>query len=208
MNPLNLLILLPVFFALSRQNEMQADFDKALTGQLHEMASKRSNLSMPRRKDTAIKLNSLYELQRAFITKRSISKRASFVGFTINSQYCPLNKSVSCDLSARFRSFDGSCNNADQVYGMNNMPYKRVLPPAYDDGTNSPRNLAYKSTNALPNVRSISLSISPPANTVIVSDGAKMSLKSLSVSNLFTHFGQFLTHDMTLLSTTTGTSLI
>jgi len=213
---LKLLILLSVC-AWSQQSELQAEFDEALSRfakrespQFSKNLVINRNLkpSTKRSSEKAKKLNDLYELQLEFVSKKVISKRAhpsgfSPVGFTINSTYCPFKQSISCP-SSIYRSYDGSCNNIQNpIYGMINMPFKRVLTPDYDDNMNSPRSTGVNG-GQLPNVRSVSLEISPPEDTLNKDDPTKQNLKNEYVSNLFTHFGQFITHDMTHLSTTTG----
>jgi len=216
MNFSKLLIFLLVC-AWSQQSELQAEFDEALSRfskrespkfSQNVVINRKLKPSTKRSSETAKKLNDLYEFQLEFMSKRKISKRShpvgfSPVGFTINSTYCPFKQSISCP-SSTFRSYDGSCNNEkNTLNGMINMPFKRVLPPAYDDKTNSPRSTGING-GQLPNVRIVSLAISPPQDTINITDSTKQDQKNEYVSNLFTHFGQFITHDMTYLSTTTG----
>jgi len=217
---LSLILLLSVCYACAQQNaDLQAEFDKALdrfakreSPQFSENVVLDRNLkpSAKRSSETAKKLNDLFELQLEFESRNAISKRDhpvgfSPVGFTINSTYCPFKSQlVSCSASSNFRSIDGSCNNLEKTLnGMINMPFKRVLPSAYDDNMNTPRSASVNG-GQLPNVRDISLKISPPEDTLNTRDATNPNLKNKYVSNLFTHFGQFITHDMTYLSTTTG----
>ena len=68
------------------------------------------------------------------------------------------------------------------------MPYKRFLPPAYDDGVSSPRLLASSGKTPLPNARIISLTMSIPQ--------AKQRLENF-ITHITPIFGQFLAHDVT-----------
>jgi peroxidase len=102
---------------------------------------------------------------------------------------CPFQVNITCDSTAKYRSYDGTCNNLNNpILGSINTPYVRVLPPAYGDGTNSPRNVSTVTGEALPNPRSISLTISVPSQV--------QHLVNNGLSQLFPQFGQFLTHDI------------
>lgn len=129
--------------------------------------------------------------------KDGISKRAAtntIVGNTANSTFCPY-VSITCNTTYNYRSYDGSCNNlANPLYGSSNIPYQRFLAPMYADNYSTPRTIS-KTGSALPNVRTLSLSISPPIS------GQKLSA---TYTHLLPIFGQFLTHDIAGFSTTTG----
>ena len=106
--------------------------------------------------------------------------------------FCPFNSNINCDASTKYRSFDGTCNNLDHpLYGSANTPYKRFLAPKYDDGFNSPKTLA-ANNGILPSPRQIS--------ATIMNDDFQSEAR---FSHFFTIFGQFITHDMTSLASTT-----
>ena len=202
---IKLLILLSLCACSHQLNEIKEGLNDALSQFVQReyknvpINNKKNCPSVKRSSETAIELNSLYELQRENVSKH-MKRSVPPVGFaTINSRYCPFKSQTKCDSTKlKYRTFDGSCNNEKKSkYGSNNMPYKRVLPPAYDDGKDAPRG----SIKPLPNVRTISLTISTPEDFVT---SRMNSLQNGQVKNLFTHFGQFLSHDMTQLSTTTG----
>ena len=109
------------------------------------------------------------------------------------NQFCPFEQPIACDSSTKFRSIDGSCNNLQRPWlGKAETPYKRYLPPAYQDGLESPRIIS-KRGNFLPNPRLISRMFKPDNNPS---------------EDTFTHmiaiFGQFITHDMSSASVSTG----
>ena len=191
--------------ALSRSNDVRVDvgFDEVLSRLVDRefpisiTIDKQANPSMKKISEEAINLNNLYEQQRE--SKRF--KRSTLVKLAIvNSTYCPFkSQDVNCDINSKYRTYDGSCNNVNNKrYGMSNMPYKRLLQPAYDDGKDLPRGSKYP----LPNVRNISLEIATPIS--FINNTANQNENDYA-SNLFTHFGQFITHDFTQLSETTGT---
>jgi len=161
---------------------------------------KQANPSMKKSSKVAIELNNLYEQHRELPGfKRSLRVGVS----AINSSSCPFkSKVVNCDITSKYRTYDGSCNNENnKIYGMSNMPYKRILLPDYDDGKDLPRGY---SKYLLPNVRNISLEIAAPISFI---NSTLNQNDNDYASNLFTHFGQFITHDITQLSTTTGKAL-
>jgi hypothetical protein len=190
--------------AFSRPSDAQVEvgFDEVLSRLVDRefprsaTIDKQANPSIKKSTKEAIKLNNLYEQQREL--KRF--KRSTLVkSATVNSTYCPFkSQDVNCDINLKYRTYDGSCNNVNNKrYGMSNMPYKRLLQPAYDDGKDLPRGSKYP----LPNVRNISLEIATPISFI---NNTFNQNENDYASNLFTHFGQFITHDLTQLSTTTG----
>ncbi len=105
------------------------------------------------------------------------------------------NKVFNYKIIRFYRTYDGTCNNLENpVVGSVNTPYIRILPPAYQDGFDSPRTLNVAGT-PLPNPRSVSLSISQPQVVQRLAAGQ---------NHLFVFFGQFITHDMGATSTTVG----
>lgn len=119
--------------------------------------------------------------------------RKDLSSISLRSNDCPYKNNYTCNSSNKYQSFDGSCNNLlNPLLGRAETPYKRILNPVYDDGLNSPRTLS-ASKNLLPNPRLIS--------RAIMSDNSQLEK---IWTNIFTHFGQFLTHDITSLAITAG----
>ncbi len=112
---------------------------------------------------------------------------------------CSFQININCNSTAKYRSYNGTCNNLQTpILGSINTPYTRVLPPAYGDGTNSPRSLSLVSGKLLSNPRTISLSLSvPTSGQILVNNG---------LSQLYAQFGQFLTHDLLGTSETVDSS--
>ena len=89
------------------------------------------------------------------------------------------------DYHEQYRSIDGTCNNAeDPLWGAADVPYVRLLPPAYEDGVGLPRGWS----GTLPSARLISQWL--------------LSAAEVEHSTVHTHmlmqFGQFLDHDLVL----------
>jgi len=103
--------------------------------------------------------------------------------------YCPKEDYLDCNPKYPFRSINGSCNNLIyKWWGEKESPKKRLLPPDYDDGYNSPRTRSYLKGKHLPNPRVVALVVHEPKRTIS------------HWSNLFVFFGQFINHDITLTS--------
>jgi len=83
------------------------------------------------------------------------------------------------------------------LYGSIDTPFQRYLTVTYDDGSNSARQTSTNGSS-LPNPRTISLNISPPSPSTNVLE--------FNITHLYTIFGQFLTHDITGVSTSTDSS--
>ena len=82
-----------------------------------------------------------------------------------------------------FRTFDGTCNNLLRpTDGAAGTAFRRLLPPAYEDGFDEPRG----GQNGLPNPRKVSLNLFP--------DNDKPNAR---LSHMAMTFGQFLAHDVT-----------
>ena len=80
------------------------------------------------------------------------------------------------------RTIDGRCNNLlHPLWGAANTGMKRIFPPQYDDGLSSPRG---SGTGQLPSPRAVADKIS------------KLNVNSSKLTEMFTGFGQFLTHDI------------
>ncbi|XP_069139876.1 chorion peroxidase-like isoform X2 [Argopecten irradians] len=105
----------------------------------------------------------------------------------IASKCTPSPQPMSCSLLDRYRTANGTCNNIQNpLYGSSHMPHRRLLPPEYDDGIDSPRTRA-ENGSLLPSPRLIS-------NTL---HSSSTSWKSPSFTIMYMSFGQFLDHDIT-----------
>ena len=114
-------------------------------------------------------------------------------GLKINKKLCPINTEISCNRKLKYQSFDGSCNNLNKPWlGKTGTPFKRYLAPQYSDKLNRPRNLSV-SGRALPNPRLIS--------RILNTDNQRLEI---IWTNLFTHFGQILAHELTSFSVNSG----
>lgn len=143
--------------------------------------------------DFARTMNDLATYTFQFLASES-TKRSLTDDLGVDYSNCPF-VNATCNLSSLYHSLDGTCNNLiNSLYGSVNVPFKRWYTPVYDDGSNSPRTTA-TSGNELPNVRTVSLGISP-MNFGLDSEEL--------VSHLFVIFGQFLTHDIVGISAITG----
>ena len=105
-------------------------------------------------------------------------------------KFCPFNPNLICNVSSKYRTFDGTCNNLkNPLYGAANTPYKRFIAnPKYGDGLNSPRSLSVSGA-PLPNPRLISTSI---FKDMLASEKRWFMMSAI--------FGQFMVHDMTSLA--------
>ena len=93
-----------------------------------------------------------------------------------------------CNRYARFRTFDGTCNNLQRpTDGAAGTAFGRLLPPAYDDGIDVPRG----GQNGLPNPRNVSLALFRDVNR-----------PNTRLTHMAMTFGQFLAHDITGLGKT------
>ncbi|XP_071091101.1 peroxidase-like [Haliotis cracherodii] len=106
------------------------------------------------------------------------------------------DRSIQCDRLAKFRTYDGHCNNlANPKWGATMQPVARFLNPLYADGTSLPRMYSrVKDRNTgryplLPTPRYVSRQMLLP------DDGDDKHLPD--ISNLFMQWGQFTDHDMT-----------
>ena len=96
------------------------------------------------------------------------------------SDTCPVVP-TSCIKDAKFRTVDGTCNNPDHPdWGQSNIQLRRLLPPEYEDGVNSPR------VSDLPSPRSVS--------TATISSDKKENEK---YTLMLMQWGQFVDHDIT-----------
>jgi hypothetical protein len=211
---LKILFFIILFIALStqNQNDRQSKFDASLGTVVKKVYGTKfpRNQSMDKTKcpsnmrktnEFAKQINDIFSFVIDYSDNETNSKRSLPIGYTINSTYCPYkNKEIICDSSSKYRTNDGTCNNLNNpFFGASNTPYIRLLPPSYDDGVNSPRKLGLSGKN-LPNPRSVSLAVSLPTST--------QRLAKNSLGHLYATFGQFLAHDITGTSATTGNYLL
>lgn len=111
-------------------------------------------------------------------------------GLEVPKQFCSFAVASKCKDNQKYQSFDGICNNLNNpLWGAVETPYKRYAGPDYDDQFSTPRKLS-KSGNLLPNPREISQTVN-----------ANNTVNENIWSHLFVIFGQFVTHDVTLFST-------
>ena len=113
--------------------------------------------------------------------------------------HCSMKKTkMRCPSYAKFRTLDGSCNNIlHPSQGASLQPFRRILPPVYDDKFASPRT---KSVTAigLASAREISRRFT---TTAVISNENKLSM-------LFLSWGQFIAHDMTNIGSTKGSEYL
>lgn len=102
-----------------------------------------------------------------------------------------------CKPEVKFRSLDGSCNNlAAPLQGAALQPFRRILPPVYDDGFSSPRTKSVVGDNQyLVSAREVSRRFTDSAPPVAV---------ETKLSMLFLTWGQFIDHDMVNTGSTKG----
>ena len=100
---------------------------------------------------------------------------------------CPWTNSrrPRCTKNSRYRTVDGSCNNAgNPLLGMSGTPFRRLLASTYGRFDNAPRKAA--DGGQLPSAREVT-------QTVFSAGDERTS----TVSTLFMQVGQFLDHDIT-----------
>lgn len=103
-------------------------------------------------------------------------------GGTIFDKTCP--PTPQCSLQAKYRSYDGTCNNpSSPKLGQSSTPLIRLLHPDYADGLWAPR--VRKDGTPLPSARFVSRSLVPDINQ-----------PDIRYSHLLMQFGQFLDHDL------------
>uniref|UniRef100_A0A182RSK4 Chorion peroxidase n=1 Tax=Anopheles funestus TaxID=62324 RepID=A0A182RSK4_ANOFN len=94
-----------------------------------------------------------------------------------------------CDPHAKYRSFDGTCNNpvpSRSTWGAAGYPFERLLPPAYEDGVWAPRVHSRVSGRPLASARDISVAVFPDNDH-----------RDRKFNLLLVLFGQFMSHDFT-----------
>jgi hypothetical protein len=107
---------------------------------------------------------------------------------------------TSCSKSLKFRTLDGSCNNFHHPQrGSSLQPFRRILPPVYDDGFASPRTKSVIQQVSLPSAREVSRRFTDSAAPIVIEH---------KLSMLFLTWGQFLDHDMTNTGSTKGDFLL
>ncbi|XP_071090170.1 salivary peroxidase/catechol oxidase-like [Haliotis cracherodii] len=100
----------------------------------------------------------------------------------------PCSMDISCDPHARYRTFDGSCNNLRRPqWGMAGFAFDRLLHAQYDDGYYYPRTRGVDG-RPLPSPRIVS---------TFIHKSDSETTRLVSLSNMFQVWGQFLDHDLT-----------
>ncbi|PAV72225.1 hypothetical protein WR25_00048 isoform B [Diploscapter pachys] len=95
-------------------------------------------------------------------------------------------KNLPCNRAAKYRTFDGWCNNLKHPeFGNTFNELKRLLPPAYEDGIDEPRSFS-SSGNLLPNPRVISNVVHHDKN-----------IQDPMHSHMLMQLGQLIDHDLT-----------
>ncbi|KAK7580575.1 hypothetical protein V9T40_001204 [Parthenolecanium corni] len=102
------------------------------------------------------------------------------------------NQPVQCEATP-YRSIDGSCNNLKypKKWGVAMTPFRRALPPTYEDGVSVPRG-GFESTS-LPSARDVSTKIHRPVYQ-----------KDEDFTVMLAVWGQFLDHDITATALSRG----
>jgi len=110
----------------------------------------------------------------------------------IPAPYCPRENNIYCNPSYPYRTANGSCNNILYPWwGEAESPYKRLLPPDYDDGVSIPRIRSFIPGQFLPNARRVAIVVHKP-------------YKSISEwTDMLLWFGQNVVHDLTLMASAT-----
>jgi len=127
---------------------------------------------------------------------RKTSQNIAFeriAGLQAPQELCPFKKVVGCNLRSKYRTFDGSCNNLQNLWwGKSEIPYKRYLAADYNDGIQQPRMFSTATGRPLPNPRFIS-------RNLCVDNKRSETL----YSHILALFGQFTAHDITSVSIST-----
>ena len=105
---------------------------------------------------------------------------------------CAAENTLVCEPASPYRTLDGTCNNlANKWWGSNNKPYKRILSNKYDDGVCTARTKSVLGSKTLPGARLLSMNIYKPNHI------------DATASVLLEFFGQFITHELSMLASTT-----
>ncbi|XP_067126718.1 eosinophil peroxidase-like [Centruroides vittatus] len=125
------------------------------------------------------------------ITEKNFKKILEEFGlsFSKNTQF----EFIYCNISSKFRTIDGSCNNILKPFlGKTNEVFDRLIPATYEDGINTVRKM--KNGEDLPNPLLVS--------RILTSDEYDSKIDAyISHNSLFVNWGQFLSHDLTFTST-------
>lgn len=162
-----LLLCVAVLTVKCKESDFEAELEKFYQKKVNEtkfhqnpIDRSKSNSNMRRSSEFAKNVHEVFTFAREYNEKDANRRKRAAIGLnTINSTYCPYRKvKLTCKSCDKYRSYDGTCNNpVNPLIGAANVPYVRLLPPAYQDGVNSPRSLSV-SGKPLPNPRTISLS--------------------------------------------------
>ena len=73
---------------------------------------------------------------RGYVKPYTLAVRPDTKLPTPSIDYCPYPQNYVCDASYKYRSVDGSCNNLRKpILGRSMIPFNRLLPAVYGDGT-------------------------------------------------------------------------
>jgi len=139
---------------------------------------------------------SIIEIKVASLSRfRSFIKAKKMGGSVVDNERVCTKDGIKCNPAQKYRTFDGTCNNLKHpALGSIEMPFQRLLAPAYSDGFFLPRGTSDYSeetgyVNSLPSARVISDAVFDQGN------------ESLTESPVSTHmmmqWGQFINHDIT-----------
>ena len=128
-------------------------------------------------------------------------KTAENVGLLVEQwEHCKQIETKRCKADEPFRSLDGSCNNLrSPLSGSTNQPFRRILPPVYDDRFSSPRTKSFLDGQPLPLAREVSRRFTDSAASAVVEP--KLSIYFLT-------WGQFIDHDLTNTGSTKGKIIV
>ena len=130
--------------------------------------------------------------------------------------FCPTQMKKQKCPDGRFRNFDGRCNNLENAnWGAVQAPFRRLIPPAYEDGTvfcSSPRCLVFHHIiKQFLNTTGISfplISVTgqqlPPARLVSAFIHRDLGFHDHAVTLYLPAFGQLIDHDMVFSGETKG----
>lgn len=121
------------------------------------------------------------------IPAKELDKIAQLSGCTVQIQ---IRDCTDICLHFDFRSIDGSCNNLRKpVWGTSLSPFRRLLPPIYENGFSQPvgwnKNIKYNGHH-LPSARLISTTV---ISTVEITEDSR-------ITHMVMQWGQWLDHDL------------